>query len=179
MVNAQEQGREVPRVPNYRDFTSPDNKDGLPMRVEVTERSVVSRFTIPDHMAGWRSEAVTGAHPGAVATVLATVMGQGVSYRAKRAAWIKSMSIEYFGLVPVGRALQCEAKEMHKRGDREQLVDATITDEKGEVLARARGEYYLFEMDELRATQSLVSSRQVACAQAFLPTFEQLTQTIP
>src|SRR5262245_39151879 len=167
MATPQPSTREVQRVPNYHDFTSPDTKSGLPMKVEVTARSAVARVTIPDHMAGWRAEGVTGAHPGAVATVLATVMGQGVSHRTKRAAWIKSISIEYFGLVPVGLALHCEASHFQKRGDREQVVDATITDDKGEVLARARGEYYLFEMGELRAPHALLAASRLTCAQAF------------
>lgn len=178
MKNAAE---DVPRIPDYHDFTSPDNKYGLPMRVEVvTDRSIVSHFTIPDYMGGWRAEGVVGAHPGAVATVLATVMGQGSSYRAKRPAWIKSMSVEYLNLVPVGVPLKCEAKEdnMQKRGDRELLVDAIITDGKNQPLARARAEYHLFEIEELRAPQALIGSSLdsalMACAPALLEQFTQL-----
>ncbi len=180
MSSAQGQVHDVTRLANYHDFTSPDNKFGLPIKVEVTSNAIFSNVTIPEHMAGWRAEGVTGAHPGAVATVLATVMGQGVSYRAKRAAWIKSMSVEYYGLVPVGEALRCEAGQIQARGDREQIVDATITDAKGEVLARARGEYHLFDVDELRAPHALLAvGRQVACASAFVAPFEQAVKAIP
>ena len=89
------------------------------------------------------------------------------------------MSIEYFGLVPVGEALRCEMGQIHARGDREQIVDAAIKDAKGDVLARGRGEYHLFEVAELRAPHALLGARQqLSCSSAFVVPFETAVKAI-
>jgi acyl-coenzyme A thioesterase PaaI-like protein len=148
------------------------------MRIEAAGNSIVSRFRIPEYMAGWRTDTTVGAHPGAIATALVTVMGQGTFYRTKKAAWIKSLSVEYLGLVPVDHELTCESNVMHQRGNEEVVTEATIVDGNGQVLARASASYHLLDLTALGAPHSLISNR-VACAPAFAAEFQRLARTLP
>lgn len=149
-------GREVPRLRGYQDFTSPDNKAGLTMHIVQNGEGVESSFRIPGHMSGWRSPKVTGAHPGAVATALATVTGHGALALAKAPAMLKQSSTEYYDLVPVDTDVRATARVAGKRGDGEVVMVGEITDAAGQVLASCTATYTLYTAQDL--------SRYAMCA---------------
>jgi acyl-coenzyme A thioesterase PaaI-like protein len=172
----------IARIDKYQDFTSPDNKSGISIDVDVKGNTASSQVTIPDHMAGWRSPDATYAHKGAVATVLETVMAFGGIRMLKCATNAKSLVVEYFTQVPLGAKLQVEAKLMQQRGKNEAILSAVMRDDQGTVLAQATGTYALYTVEELRnlSNNSFAElalgprlAGRVACRVADLNAFEQ------
>ena len=140
----------VARIDKYADFTSPQNKQGLHVEVDVKDRTGVSEVTIPKHMSGWVSPEQTFAHKGAIASVLDTVMAFSGIRLLKRATNTKSLSIEYFTQVPVETKLKVEARLVQRRGDSEAILEAVIRDEGGTIMARGTGTYALYSVEQLR-----------------------------
>lgn len=146
---------EQSRLSGYQDFTSPENKMGLPMRISSGMKSstgvgVHSEFKIPQHMAGWRESKSTHAHPGAVSTALTTLMGRSVIHNTKQAAYIKSVNLELLAPVLVDSDILGEAEVVKLRGSREALVQGSLINQSGELLARCTATYELFSSEELR-----------------------------
>jgi len=161
----------------YQDYTNPENDRGLPMHFATNERGVSSQFTIPAHMGGWRTSTLLAAHPGAVDTVLSTVMGRTAIARTKKAALIKSFSVEYLDFVPTDKQLQCEARVVGAPGAHEAVLEGRILDENKKLLAKSVGTYSLFSMEELSAPQGTAwRSTAVRCSTAALQQFESMTK---
>src|SRR6185436_4345102 len=118
----------LPAVKGYQDFTSTENKEGLPLEFVTDGRGVASTFSIPERFAGWRAETFVAAHPGAVDTVLITTMGRAAIFGFRKAAQIKSFTAEYFDLVPIGAKLHAQSRVVRDRGDGEVVIEARIRD---------------------------------------------------
>jgi acyl-coenzyme A thioesterase PaaI-like protein len=141
--------QKMEHLKGYGDFTSPENKNGIPMEITATKDGVTATFKIPDFMSGWRAPQIVGAHPGAVDTVLSTATGWAAVRVTKRFALQKTVSVEYFDLVPVGAQLRCVGRVLRGRGEGEAVAVAEILDDKNEVLATSTATYALFTKDEL------------------------------
>lgn len=159
-----ERGAPVFRDEEYGDFTNPKNDKGLPLDFVEAGDSVGTSFTVPEHMAGWRGGEFVAAHPGAVATVLSTAMGHGSFHKVKAPTLARSMHIEYISFVPIGEQMVCEAKVVGSRGD-EVVMEATIRNKTGDVLASAQGTFWLVPQEALNDENEAFSSR-LACGAA-------------
>lgn len=174
------------RLERYSTLTSQNNKRGVPIDVVVRGRTAYSEVTIPAHMGGWIGPDQTYAHKGAIATVLETVMAFGGIRFLKRATSAKTLSVEYFTQVPIKTKLRAEATLVERRGDGEAILQGTLRDGKGNLLARSTGTYALYSTDDLRnlgqskALSELVlaaGAKQLgmaACRPADLAQFEQM-----
>jgi hypothetical protein len=123
-------------------------------------------------MAGWRAPNFVAAHPGEVDAALTTGMGRAAIFEARKAARVKSFSVEYLGLVPVGQNVTCVSSVVAQRGPDEAVVQAEIRDAQGKILARSTGVFDLFDLaiggDVLR------SQAAVHCDPAFLQGMQEL-----
>ena len=183
--------RAVRRLKGYVDFTSPENDRGLPIEVTVKGNTAVSQVSIPGHMSGWQGPDQTFASKGAIATVLDTVMSFGGIHFLKKATVTKSLTVEYFTMVPVNTKLRAEARLVQQRGDGEAIIECTLSDSKGTQLARSTGTYAAYSVDELRNVsksqtrqllvgpgERLAATRLVACKPADLRAFEEMLSSL-
>jgi uncharacterized protein (TIGR00369 family) len=82
-------------------------------------------------------------HGGIIATILDEAMSKLSKLRDVIAA-TSQMKVDYLKPVPLGRPLRVESREIGKRGRRLSRI-AEIFDEKGIVLARARGVFVIID----------------------------------
>lgn len=159
----------LPSIKGYMDFTSPENPGALPMEFTVgkNNRGVQSSFSIPKTMSGWRAPEFVAAHPGAVDTAMTTAMGRAVIFATKQASRVKSLNVEYLGLVPIETTVLCEARVIGQRGTKEAVVEARIKDAQGTMLAKGTAVFDLFDIDVI-ADARLAGDRYAACAPAFV-----------
>lgn len=141
----------LPSIKGYNDFTAHDNKNGIPMAFVADTKGVRSTFAISRAYGGWQTEKYLAAHTGAVDTVLHTTMGRAAIFGLKKAAQIKSSTVEYLGLVPTDEKLSAQARVIGGRGDGEAVIEGRILSADGKLLAKATSTWNLFSVDQLRA----------------------------
>jgi len=114
-----------------------DNPAGMRLRFFVDEaaRQTVCRFKLERRYQGPPGH----AHGGIIATILDEAMGK-VNKLRNVIALTRSMNVEYFKPVPLGKLLTVTGREQSVRG-REHINVAQITTEGGEVLARSTGKF--------------------------------------
>jgi len=158
----------LPRLEGYEDYTRPDY--GFPMEFYAKEGKIFSSVTVPKHMGGWRDRDQVQAHPGAVSMILDTVMNRGAIYLLKRSAMAKSLSVEYFKPVPIGKELQAESKVLMKRGEGEVVMESVLSDNNGNLLAKGIETFDLYTPQQLRDL--------ALCRPQDILAFEQMLKTL-
>lgn len=164
----------LPRVRGYNDFTGGETGTGLALEFTTDGKTVESNFQIPASMAGWRTVKMVAAHPGAIDTVLSTIMGRAAIFQTKQAALLKSFQVEYFDFLPVDAPARATSVVSGIRGS-EAVCAASITDANGVLIARASGAFFLFTTDELAAPPASFAGLAAArCDPAFLQQFANI-----
>jgi hypothetical protein len=157
------------RVKGYGEFTSPERKDGFP--VELFHRpgdksTVYSWVTFPDTAAGWRDSDMVQVHPGALSTVLVTVMNWAPILATKSAAEIRSFSITLLDRVPTREELRFEGRAAPQGAGKAIIVEGSVYDARDKLLARGIGVVDLHTPAELR--------QSARCAPQDIHAFEQM-----
>lgn len=138
------------RPDGYLDLTSTENKYGIPMDFVSDGDTVEGTFSVPGHLAGWKTEKTSYAHPGAVDAVLYATMGRSALFGTGKAAQVKSFSVEHVGLIPIDQRMTCQASVISQGRPGEALVEASIASDSGDIIATARAAFALFDADQLR-----------------------------
>ena len=139
--------RALPKQVNHTCFAcGSGNPMGLHMTFETDEESLRSRFEVPKHMAGWS----TVVHGGIVATILDEVMSNGAIYLIERIILTRSMQIELLRPVLVEQPVIARGWLVEQPHERKALMGAELLDAKGQICARATGDYALFTPEQFR-----------------------------
>ena len=140
-MNPLEDLRELPNSRNHNCFgCSPANPSGLQMKFFTDGRAVYSRVRVPEHLCGW-SRIV---HGGAITTILDEVMSWSAIHLLKRIALTQTMSVEFVKPVPTSSLLQAEGRVRETNGRNDALTEGLVSDENGEVCARATARFKVF-----------------------------------
>ncbi|HYL93511.1 MAG TPA: PaaI family thioesterase [Alphaproteobacteria bacterium] len=125
----------------------PENPDGMKLKFYFDEqaRQVFCNFKLAKHYQGPPGH----AHGGVIATILDEAMGKVNKFR-NVVALTKTMDIEYFKPVPLGKQLTTTAHELKVEGRKHTNV-AEIVNKKGEVLARSSGTFIAIDPEKMFA----------------------------
>jgi acyl-coenzyme A thioesterase PaaI-like protein len=139
----------IPRLAGYADLTSPDNEKGLPMELFQKDGRVHSWVAIPEHFAGWKAQAATYAHDGAVTTVLTTVSGFQAMVAAKQPVRNASSSFEFVAPAATGEELHAEASVTARPNQGQYVIEAEIRDSRQRLLAKSKAVWQVYaEFDD-------------------------------
>ena len=118
---------------------SPVNPYGLQMRFFGNEKSVFSTITVPQHMCGWNKL----VHGGILSVILDEIMSWSVLHVFKKIVLTKSMTVEFVKPVSIKQELMAKGRPIQVVGRNEALVEGEIYDAKGEICAKATGNFVL------------------------------------
>jgi uncharacterized protein (TIGR00369 family) len=101
---------------------------------------VYSRLEVPEHLCGWSNI----VHGGVLTTILDEIMSWSAIHLLKRIALTRTLTVEFVKPVPVGRALQAEARVREAGGNNDAITEGVIYDPHGDACARATGNFKVF-----------------------------------
>ncbi|HKW17942.1 MAG TPA: PaaI family thioesterase [Terriglobales bacterium] len=118
-----------------------DNSHGMHLKffLDDERQQVVSNFRLSRRYTGPPGY----CHGGIIATILDEAMSK-LSKLREVIAPTSQMKVEYLRPVPLRKPLRVESRELAKRG-RRLIRTAQIVDDKGTVLARARGVFVIID----------------------------------
>ena len=117
------------------------NSCGLQMKFYSQEQSVISWLSVPNHLCGWDNL----IHGGVISTILDEIMSWSAIYLLKKIILTKSMTIDFMKPIYVGTKLKAEGMVSKHINEREALMEGFLYNEAGEICAKSRGTYVLFE----------------------------------
>ena len=117
------------------------NSCGLQMKFYSHEQSVISWLSVPNHLCGWDNL----IHGGVISTILDETMSWSAIYLLKKIILTKSMTIDFMKPIYVGTKLKAEGRISKHISEREALMEGFLYNEAGELCAKSRGTYVLFE----------------------------------
>jgi len=137
--------KERPMKKNYCFACGKDNPQGMRLKFSFDRerKHFACKFRLGKRYTGPPGH----CHGGIIATVLDDAMSKLSKLRDVIAATSR-MTVEYLRPVPLYKPLRVESRELSKRGRRLSRV-AEIVDEKGTVLARARGVFVIIDPERV------------------------------
>jgi len=120
---------------------SPINPYGLHMKFFSDGEFVFSELSVADYLSGWQDF----VHGGVISTILDETMGRSAVYLLKKVCLSKSMEVNFLKSAHVGNKLRAEARVLEVRSEREAVMQATLIDNEGNICARAKGTWALFD----------------------------------
>ena len=137
-------------MPNLKDHNcfgcSPANPHGLQMRFLASDKSVVSRLTIPAHLCGWNNV----AHGGVVSAILDEIMSRSAVYLLGRVILTRSITVDFLKPTFIGKPVQAEGEIMEQVSEREAIIQGRLYDDQENLCARSRGTFALFTPETIR-----------------------------
>jgi len=135
------------RLPNRTDSMcfgcSPMNPAGLRLEFYTDGDAIFSWLKVPDHLCGWKNL----AHGGVISAILDEVMGRTVIHKMRCLGMTKAITIEFLKPVTINTELMATGRVIDVRNDRECLTEGMLFNGAGELCAKARGTFVLFQPD--------------------------------
>ncbi|MGV8075556.1 MAG: PaaI family thioesterase [Syntrophobacteraceae bacterium] len=119
----------------------PINPYGLRMKFFTDEKSIISELTVADYLAGWKNV----VHGGIVTVIFDEVMGRTAMYFLKKVCLTKNISVNFLRTTSTAKKLKAEGRILEVRSEREAVMEASITDEDGNVCATATSTWALYD----------------------------------
>lgn len=126
---------------------SPTNESGLHMEFSVNEERdiVASWLSVPDHLCGWGNI----VHGGIVSTILDEAMGWAALVLLGKLVLSKSISVEFFKPIFVGKDIRVEGSVLEVGSDREAVMQGSIYDG-NELCAESSSACSLFTIEYIK-----------------------------
>lgn len=126
---------------------SPKNQAGLHMEFHLNPKqdAVISWLSVPDHLCGWGNI----VHGGIISTMLDEAMGWAALVLLRKLVLSRSISVEFFRPVFIGKEIRVEGKVLDIGNDREAVMQGFIYDG-DELCARSSSAYSLFTVEYIR-----------------------------
>jgi acyl-coenzyme A thioesterase PaaI-like protein len=126
---------------------SPKNESGLHMEFSVNEKRdvVASWLSVPDHLCGWGNI----VHGGIVSTILDEAIGWAGLVLLGKLILSKSISVEFFKPIFIGKDIRAEGSVLEVKNDREAVFKASIYDG-NELCAKASSVCSLFTIEYIK-----------------------------
>lgn len=105
----------------------------------------MSWLSVPDHLCGWENM----VHGGIISTMLDEAMGWATLVLLRKLVLSKSISVEFFKPVFIGKEMRTEGSVLEVANDREAVMQGCIFDNE-ELCARSNSTYSLFSIDYIR-----------------------------
>ena len=136
--------KDYAQLPNSTDHNcfgcSPVNPSGLQMKFSVSQDTVISNITIPDHLCGWSKI----AHGGVLTTVLDEIMSWTALHFLKRITMTRSMNIEFIKPVYIRNPLKAEGKVREQTDRHSAVMEGVLYNDKGVVCAKSTADFAVF-----------------------------------
>ena len=145
---------------------SPKNESGLHMEFSVNEQrdTVASWLSVPDHLCGWGNI----VHGGIISTMLDEAMGWAALVLLGKLVLSKSISVEFFRPVFIGKDIRVEGSVLEVRSDREGVMQGSIYDG-NELCAKSSSVCSLFTLDYIKkmgvADEKMLNDLEVLISQ--------------
>lgn len=120
-----------------------DNPCGLHMEFETDGQALYSRVVLPGRMRGWRNM----AHGGIISTMLDEIMAWTAIHLLQRFILTQSIRVDFLKPVTIETPLLVKGWVKERVSPRKAIMTATVSDDHGQVLAKAEGEFALFKHD--------------------------------
>lgn len=132
---------------------SPRNPNGLHMEFYLNEErdSVVSWYTVPDHLCGWANL----VHGGVVTTLLDEVMGWTALVVLQKFLLSKSIAVDFLKPVLAGSELKIQGRVLEVKSDKEAVTEGSIYDQDEELCARAYSLIKLISFESIQETGAI------------------------
>ena len=126
---------------------SPKNESGLHMEFYLNQGqdAVVSWLSVPEHFCGWGNI----VHGGIISTMLDEAMGWAALVLLRKLVLSKSISVEFFRPVFIGKEIKVEGNVLEVGNDREAVMQGCIYDG-DELCARSSSAYSLFTIEYIK-----------------------------
>lgn len=149
----------LPNLDNHLCFgCSPINPKGLGMEFYAMGDAIVSWIVVDEHYCGWQQV----VHGGIIAAMLDEIMGRGALYLLKHLVMTKSIALDFFKPVAVGKEIRVEGRVRNVTDERNAVMEGVIYDHQEEPAARASGHFKLFSIETLRRRGGLDDSNLLA-----------------
>ena len=146
-MELREGARKLPDLENSYCFgCGPSNKHGLKMQFYSDDTSVFSWFTVPEHYCGWKNL----VHGGVISTLLDEIMGRAMFYILRSLGMTRKISIDFLQPVFIGKEIKLQGCIREVTNAREAMIEGILSNETGEVCAKAHGYYILFSPEKIR-----------------------------
>jgi uncharacterized protein (TIGR00369 family) len=153
-----EQLKQIPGLDNHNCFgCSPRNASGLQMEFFSSDKSLLSRVTVPDHLCGWSNL----VHGGVISAILDEIMSWSAMVQLKKIILTKSITVDYKHPVYTGKALMVEGKVLEVKGEREALMEGLLYSDEGKLCSRSEGTFALFT-PEVAVRMGVVKEEDIA-----------------
>ncbi len=126
---------------------SPKNQAGLHMKFHLNQKqdTVISWLSVPDHLCGWGNI----VHGGIISTMLDEAMGWAALVLLRKLVLSKSITVDFFRPVFIGKEIRVEGKVLEVVDDREAVMQSSVYDG-DELCARSSSVYSLFTIEYIR-----------------------------
>ncbi len=127
---------------------SPRNPQGMLMEFRINENrdSVMSWYTVPDHLCGW-GEMV---HGGIVSTMLDEAMGWACLFILRKLLLSKTLNVEFHKPVLIGKKIRVAGSVNNIANEREAVMQGFIYDDAGDLCAKSSSTVSLFTLEAIR-----------------------------
>ena len=108
--------------------------------------SVVSWLTVPDHLCGWSNL----VHGGVISTMLDEAMGWAGLIILKKLVVSKSLTVDFFKPVLIGKEIRVEGMVNKINNEREAILQGYIYNDENEICARSSSLVSLFSLETIK-----------------------------
>lgn len=162
-----EQWRALKNIDEHCFACGQQNDNGLKMRFFASHEKLRSEITIPEHMRGWSHL----THGGVITTMLDEIMGWSGIYFLNRFLLTKDIKVKFRLPVFINEQVTIYGWVAQQKSDSQVTLAAELVNSKGQVAARAEGDFVLFKpekfasmnlvpADHLRRMEGMFSSAQ-------------------
>lgn len=148
--------RELKNIEEHCFGCGQSNANGLQMRFSTNEQQLRSEVMIPGHLRGW-SRLV---HGGVITTILDEMMGWAGMYFLNRFLLTKDIKVRFRLPVYIDEPVTIYGYVAAQKNDGQATLVAELRNAKGQVAAKAEGEFVLFSPEKF-ASMDLIPADHV------------------
>jgi uncharacterized protein (TIGR00369 family) len=127
---------------------SPRNDSGMHMKFYVNEKmdSVVSWYSVPDHLCGWGDV----VHGGIISTMLDEAMGWACITILRKFLLSKNIAVDFMKPVFIGKEIRVEGNVLKINSEREAVMQGLIFNDNNDICARSSSVVSLFTLEAVK-----------------------------
>jgi uncharacterized protein (TIGR00369 family) len=124
------------------------NASGMHMKFYVNEKmdSVVSWYSVPDHLCGWGDM----VHGGIVSTMLDEAMGWACIAILRKFFLSKNIAVDFIKPVFIGKELRVEGNVLKINSEREAVMQGLIFNDNNEICVKSSSVVSLFTLEAIK-----------------------------
>jgi len=133
---------------NFTDYCfacSPRNPYGLKLSFEFSSEQAIAQWVVQPQYQGWRKI----LHGGITATILDEAMAKCLEYKGYN-AFTAEMTTRYYKNISIGEKIIVRAWLKEEKREKIFYMVSEIKDSNGQILARAEGKYFKFNIEKLK-----------------------------